>query len=239
MSASVADRADEPGKPRREAAAGSTARRSGAVLVAAGIFLSRTLGLIRTHFLTGALGQSIAADAWIYAFRIPNFLNNLFGEGSLSASFIPVYAGLVRDGEDDEAGRTAGAVAAILALTVSIIVLLGVLFAAPLTTLIASGLTAPGKAATRALTDPAYADPLSGCRPVRDVGVVFGHSQQPPPVLPVVRRASAVEPGDDRRAPRLPPRRGPRAYRGDGGVGVRRRRRRCSFSCSSRASSCS
>lgn len=153
MSASAAaDRAEQPGEPRREKAAGSTVRRSGAVLVAAGIFLSRTLGLIRTHFLARALGQSIAADAWIYAFRIPNFLNNLFGEGSLSASFIPVYAGLVRDGDDDEAGRTAGAVAAILALTVSIVVLLGVLFAAPLTTLIASGLMAPDKAATRALT---------------------------------------------------------------------------------------
>ena len=127
-------------------------RRSGAVLVAAGIFLSRLLGLVRAHFLSFALGQSIAADAWIYAFRIPGFLNNLFGEGSLSASFIPVYAGLVRDGDDEEAGRTAGAVAAVLALTVAVIVLLGVLFAAPITTLIASGLNAPGKEATRELT---------------------------------------------------------------------------------------
>jgi putative peptidoglycan lipid II flippase len=135
--------------PRRSK---SVPRRSGAVFVAAGIFLSRILGLVRTHFLSGALGQSIAADAWMYASRIPNILNNLFGEGSLSASFIPVYAGLVRDGNDEEAGRTAGAVAAILALIVAVGVALGVLFAGPITSVIASGLSAPGKEATRALT---------------------------------------------------------------------------------------
>ena len=137
---------DEP--PRRPTAP----RRSGAVFVAAGIFLSRILGLVRTHFLTGALGQSIAADAWVYASRIPNFLNNLFGEGSLSASFIPVYAGLVRDGNEEEAGRTAGAVAAILGVIVAVGVALGVVFAGPITSVIASGLNAPGKEATRALT---------------------------------------------------------------------------------------
>jgi putative peptidoglycan lipid II flippase len=127
-------------------------RRSGAVFVAAGIFLSRLLGLVRTHYLSGALGQSVAADAWMYASRIPNILNNLFGEGSLSASFIPVYAGLVRDGNEEEAGRTAGAVAAVLGLIVAVGVALGVLFAGPITSVIASGLSAPGKEATRALT---------------------------------------------------------------------------------------
>ena len=39
--------------------------------------------------------RSDAADAFNAAFRIPNFLQNLFGEGALSASFIPVYAALV------------------------------------------------------------------------------------------------------------------------------------------------
>ena len=61
------------------------------------------------------------------AFRIPNFLNNLFGEGALSASFIPVYASLVARGEREEADRVAGAVFSILALAVSVIVLIGVL----------------------------------------------------------------------------------------------------------------
>lgn len=71
--------------------------------------------------------QSDAADAFMAAFRIPNFLQNLFGEGALSASFIPVYAALLARRDEEEATRVAGAVAAILALTTSALVLIGVL----------------------------------------------------------------------------------------------------------------
>jgi putative peptidoglycan lipid II flippase len=63
--------------------------------------------------------QSDAADAFNAAFRIPNFLQNLFGEGALSASFIPVYAALVARGERSAADRVAGAVASLLALVVA------------------------------------------------------------------------------------------------------------------------
>jgi len=126
--------------------------RSGALLVAAGIFISRIFGLIRTRFLAAALGRSIATDAWVYAFRIPNMLQTMLGEGVLSASFIPVYARLIRDGDEEEAGRTAGAVFAALALVVSVVVLIGVVFAPQVTSLIASGLSAPGKEETRRLT---------------------------------------------------------------------------------------
>jgi len=75
--------------------------------------------------------ESDAADAFNAAFRIPNFLQNLFGEGALSASFIPVYAALVARGERKEADRVAGAVGALLALVVAVLVLVGV-FATPL-----------------------------------------------------------------------------------------------------------
>ena len=75
--------------------------------------------------------QSDAADAFNAAFRIPNFLQNLFGEGALSASFIPVYAGLVSRGERREADRVAGAVGSLLAVVVAAFVLVGV-FATPL-----------------------------------------------------------------------------------------------------------
>jgi putative peptidoglycan lipid II flippase len=126
-------------------------RRSGAFLIAAGIFISRVLGLVRTRFLAGVLGKSVAADAFAAAFRIPNLLANLFGEGSLSASFIPVYAGLVRDGDEQEAGRVAGAVGATLALVSAVVVLLGVLFAPQITSVIAHGFNAPDKAETKRL----------------------------------------------------------------------------------------
>ena len=64
-------------------------------MVAAGILVSRLAGLVRVRFFSHYFGQqSLAADAFNAAFRIPNLLQNLFGEGALSGSFIPVYSGL-------------------------------------------------------------------------------------------------------------------------------------------------
>jgi putative peptidoglycan lipid II flippase len=96
------------------------------VLVAAGIFLSRIAGLIRQRVFAHYLGLGDVADAVGLSFRIPNLLQNLFGEGVLSASFIPVYARLLGEGRDRDAGRVAGAVAALLGLAVGVLVALGV-----------------------------------------------------------------------------------------------------------------
>ncbi len=102
--------------------------KSSAVFVAAGILISRIAGFIRQRAFAHYFGQdSIAADAFSAAFRIPNLLQNLFGEGALSASFIPVYSSLVAREDRREADRLAGAVGSILALLVSGIVLIGVL----------------------------------------------------------------------------------------------------------------
>src|SRR4029077_15704656 len=133
-------RSDEPPSPRT---------RRGAIFVAAGILLSRLAGLVRLQVFAHYFGlESDAADAFNAAFRIPNFLQNLFGEGALSASFIPVYAALVGRGERKEADRVAGAVGALLALVVAILVLAGV-FATPLLiAAIAPGVTGDKREAT-------------------------------------------------------------------------------------------
>ena len=110
-----------------------------AFLIAAGIFLSRVAGLIRERVFAHYFGTSDAADVFKAAFRIPNFLQNMFGEGVLSASFIPVYANLLARGDKEEARRTAGAVAALLTLSTSILVLFGVLTAPWLIVAIAPG----------------------------------------------------------------------------------------------------
>jgi putative peptidoglycan lipid II flippase len=110
-----------------------------AFLVAAGIFLSRIFGLVRDRVFAHYFGNSDAADAFRAALRIPNFMQNLFGEGVLSASFIPVYANLLAKKDDTEARRTAGAVAALLGLTTSFLVLLGVLATPFLIEVIAPG----------------------------------------------------------------------------------------------------
>jgi putative peptidoglycan lipid II flippase len=119
-----------------------------ASLVAAGIFLSRISGLVRERVFAHYFGSSYAADAFRAALRIPNFLQNLFGEGVLSASFIPVYAGLVARENEEEAGQVAGAVIAILGLVTSVLVLLGVVATPILIDLIAPGFHGE----TRALT---------------------------------------------------------------------------------------
>ncbi len=111
----------------------------GARLIAAGILLSRISGLVRQKVIAWFLGDSDAADALASAFRIPNFLQNLFGEGVLSASFIPAYSKLIAEGKREEAGRVAGAVFSLLALTTSVLVLLGMLGSPLLVDLIAPG----------------------------------------------------------------------------------------------------
>lgn len=110
-----------------------------AFLVASGIFLSRIIGLVRQRVFSHYFGLSDAADAFSSALRIPNVLQNLFGEGVLSASFIPVYARLMAEGDEREADRVAGAVGALLALAMSFIVLIGVLATPYLLWLIAPG----------------------------------------------------------------------------------------------------
>ena len=84
-------------------------------------------------------GSSGVGDAFTAAFRIPNFLQNVFGEGALSASFIPVYAKLLAHHDEKEAARVANAIFTLLALITSTIVLFGVLFTPAFVTAIAGG----------------------------------------------------------------------------------------------------
>jgi|RhiMetdeSRZDD1v2_1073273.scaffolds.fasta_scaffold02592_18 putative peptidoglycan lipid II flippase len=110
-----------------------------AFLVGAGILISRIVGLIRQRIFAHYFGRSAAGDAFSAAFRIPNFLQNVFGEGALSASFIPVYAKLLAHQDEKEAAKVANAVFGVLALVTSVIVLAGVLATPYVVTAIAAG----------------------------------------------------------------------------------------------------
>ena len=113
--------------------------RAAALAVATGIMLSKIIGLIRERIFAHYFGNSMAADAFKAAFRIPNMLQNLFGEGVLSASFIPVYARLNAEERHEEATRTAAAIFALLVLVASTVVLIGVLLTPLLIDVIAPG----------------------------------------------------------------------------------------------------
>jgi putative peptidoglycan lipid II flippase len=113
-------------------------RRSSA-LVAAGILLSRMAGLIREGVFSHYFGTSLYADVFRAGLRMPNVLQNLLGEGTLSASFIPVYAELLEQGREEEAGRVAGAIFAILLAIAGFLTLVGVLFAPVLVSVLLPG----------------------------------------------------------------------------------------------------
>ncbi len=126
-------------------AARNAAQRGGATRVALGILASRLLGLVRQRVFAHFFGNSIAADAFAVAFRIPNLLQNLLGEGVLSASFVPVYARLLAQDEDDRAREVAGAVLALLGLVVALLVLGGILLSPWIVTALAPGFTGEAK----------------------------------------------------------------------------------------------
>ena len=78
--------------------------------------------VIATYFGTG-----LHADVLGAGLRMPNVLQNLLGEGTLSASFIPVYSELLGQGRTKEAGRVAGAMFGLLLPVAGTIALLGTL----------------------------------------------------------------------------------------------------------------
>jgi putative peptidoglycan lipid II flippase len=130
------------GEPEPTAVSARSPSSRPAVLVFAGILLSRIIGLVRERVIGFYFGVTDEADAFRAAFRIPNLLQNLFGEGVLSASFIPVYASLLADSDREEATRVAGAIFSILSLVIALLVLVGVLATPVLVDLIAAGFPA-------------------------------------------------------------------------------------------------
>lgn len=117
----------------------SSSRQSRAGTVAAGIFSSRILGLVRQATVAYFFGIGAHTDVYEAAFKGPNLLQNLLGEGTISAAFIPIYSRLLDDGRVREAGRFAGAVFGLLLTTVAALVLLGIALAEPLVTILTPG----------------------------------------------------------------------------------------------------
>lgn len=97
--------------------------------MAIGILLSRVSGLLRDIVFARFFGSGRYADVFRAALRLPNVLQNLLGEGTLSASFIPVYAELLEKGHTKEAGRVAGAIFALLVAVAGLLTLFGIVLA--------------------------------------------------------------------------------------------------------------
>lgn len=118
-----------------------------AARVAAGILVTRLLGYVRERVFAHYFGNGAAADAFRAALRIPNAIRNLLGEGTLSASFIPVYAAL-NEQKKDAARALAGAILGLLLLASGILAVMGVAFAPALTAIVAKGFDGPRRELT-------------------------------------------------------------------------------------------
>jgi putative peptidoglycan lipid II flippase len=119
----MSESSSPPPRPRD----GSASISSHSSLVALGIVLSRLAGYVRGTLIAAMFGgKSDAAEAFYAALKIPNFLQNLFGDGALSASLIPVYVGLRRRGQEAEADQMARTVLGVLGVVVAVLVLIGV-----------------------------------------------------------------------------------------------------------------
>jgi putative peptidoglycan lipid II flippase len=129
------------GDPGLEAPAPPPRAGAAAFLVGLGIFLSRIVGLVRERVLATYFGTGLHADVLSAGLRLPNVLQNLLGEGTLSASFIPAYSALLGKGRTEEAGRVAGAAFALLLAVAGAISLLGVLLAPLVVSVFTPGFT--------------------------------------------------------------------------------------------------
>ncbi|HXJ04422.1 MAG TPA: murein biosynthesis integral membrane protein MurJ [Candidatus Acidoferrum sp.] len=90
--------------------------------------VSRVLGYVRDQRITLLLGTSPAADAYVLAYRIPNLFRRLVAEGSMTASFIPVFTTYMSEKSKEEVWEFANRLFWTLALVVAVITVLGMVF---------------------------------------------------------------------------------------------------------------
>jgi putative peptidoglycan lipid II flippase len=132
--------AQEITKPRGE----SVARSAGIISIA--VMFSRVLGLVREQVFAYYFGAGFLNDAFQIGFRIPNTLRDLFAEGALSVAFVKTFSDYIEKKSEREAWRLASLVLNALAIVLSGITLLGIIFAPQIVSLIAKGFS-PEKAA--------------------------------------------------------------------------------------------
>lgn len=112
--------------------------------------LSRILGVVRESVFAYLFGAGMASDAFNVAFRIPNFLRDLFAESALSAAFVPAFVQSLRQGDRERSWRFAANTLNTLVLVLSVAVALAIVFAPAVVRVIAMGFV--GQAEKFALT---------------------------------------------------------------------------------------
>src|SRR5438309_6183564 len=121
-------------------------------IVGVAILCSRVLGLVRELLFAGLFGAGRNLDAFLMAFRVPNMLRDLFAEGALSTAFITTFSKKIATEGDESAWRLGNKIATLAAVFMSVVTLLGIIFAPQLIHLMAGNWPADKIATTILLT---------------------------------------------------------------------------------------
>ncbi|MBZ0274318.1 murein biosynthesis integral membrane protein MurJ [bacterium] len=110
-----------------------------ATTVSALTMISRVTGFVRDAVIAAYFGAGLQNDAFVAAFRIPNLLRRLFGEGALTASFIPIFTE-VREHQGEERAKELFSIAfSVVVVILAATTALGIAFAKPIVDLLAPG----------------------------------------------------------------------------------------------------
>ena len=108
-----------------------------AASVGVAVMCSRILGLVREQVFAGLFGAGFTYDSFVVAFRIPNLLRDLFGEGALSAAFVTVFSSYETTRTQEDTWRLASNVLTFILVFLSLLTLLGIFFAGTIVALLA------------------------------------------------------------------------------------------------------
>jgi putative peptidoglycan lipid II flippase len=115
---------DESRREQRE-----VARAAG--LVSFGTLLSRIMGMLRDVAIAGVFGAGLMSDAFFVAFRVPNLIRRLIGEGPMSSAFIPVFTEYREKKSSPEAWKLASNLTGLMG-GLSLLLSVAGIYAAPL-----------------------------------------------------------------------------------------------------------
>src|SRR5262245_44332468 len=119
-----------------------------ASLISALTIVSRVFGYIRDSRVAFLLGAGTAADAYTTAYRIPNLLRRLVGEGAISAAFIPIFSRYIADKKEEDGWEFANTMLTVITVFLTVITLTGIVLSPLIVRLFASGFAdTPGKLA--------------------------------------------------------------------------------------------
>ncbi|MCK3655337.1 multidrug transporter MurJ [Pasteurellaceae bacterium Macca] len=109
------------------------------IIVSGMTLISRILGLVRDIVVATLLGSSVAADVFLFANRIPNFLRRLFAEGAFSKAFVPVLAEYNAENDPNKTREFIAKVSGTLGGLVTVVTLVGMIASPVIAALFGTG----------------------------------------------------------------------------------------------------